>query len=134
MPQVIQSRLPSAAKTAAASAPNPTSMIAAIGRPRSAIKADTAIALAHEDNISRWPGPATKVIHSHSTAIAAKHQNTANGQPPVYAAAIAIGASTAADTIRNMRLLLPAATGFPAAAGPETGSVSVTGSGSGLGN
>src|ERR1035441_344030 len=49
--------------------------------------------------------PVTNLVHSHSTAAAAAAQNTANGQPPKEPAASAIGPSTAAETMRNMRLL-----------------------------
>ena len=82
MPAVIHSRRSRGAKIKAASAPSPTSMIAAIGRPCQATKAATAIALPQADNIKRWCGPATSVVHSHNTAMAARPQNSANGQSP----------------------------------------------------
>src|ERR1035441_5650958 len=72
-------------------------------------------------------GPTTSDTHSHSTATAARPQNSANGQPPRYAAYTATGASTAAEMMRSTKLFVTADAGPP-----ETGSASSTGSGSGL--
>src|SRR6185295_512619 len=70
--------------------------------------------------------PLTSADHSHSTMDAATVQNTTNGTPPIQAARIATGASTADEMTRRTRLLGPEAdSGTP-------GCGSVTNSGSGL--
>ena len=56
--------------------------IATIGRPSHARNAAIAIAPPHEKNINRCVVPATMVVHSHNTAMAAIAQNRAKAQPP----------------------------------------------------
>ena len=82
MPAVIQPRCSRGANIVAAIAPRPTKKIATTGRSRQASRAATANALPQDENIKPLLGPATSVIHSHSTAIAATAQNNAKGQPP----------------------------------------------------
>jgi hypothetical protein len=50
------------------------------------------------DRVTSW-------VHSHSTMQAASVQKRTNGQPPSHAMPIAIGAITADEMIRKVRLL-----------------------------
>src|SRR5215813_1953726 len=124
MPIVTHSLRSGGAKIAAASPPSPIISTPAIGRPSQARKPAMTSAPPHDENISRYVGPTTNVIHSHKTASAAAPQNSANGQSPRYAVKSASGASTTAERTRRARLL--ADNGLVAPSESETGSAPST--------
>src|SRR5215468_6667669 len=124
MPIVTHSLRSGGAKIAADSPPSPIISSAAVGRPNHARNPAIASAPPHDENISRYVGPTTNVIHSHKTASAAAPQNSAKGQSPRYAVNSASGASTAAESTRRARLLADNVLVAPSE--PETGSAPTT--------